>query len=72
MMNIQVDETLGFYETFGPVFRTNARWSTRWSACQVHLFRRWKDVEISRFPVPELGNETTDMSKVHKVPLEMT
>ena len=30
MINImQVDETLGFYETFGPVFRSNARWSTR-------------------------------------------
>lgn len=43
----EVDETRGFYETFGPVFRSNARWSTR-------------------FPVPELGNETTDMSKVHK------
>jgi len=43
----KVDEALGFFETFGPVFKTNARWSTR-------------------FPVPELGNEKTDMSKVHK------
>lgn len=78
MINImQVDETLGFYETFGPVFRSNARWSTRcpvlpgpaWS-CPVHLFVGGK---LRRFPVPELGNETTDMSKVHKVPkLEMT
>lgn len=25
----EVDETLGFYETFAPVFRRNARWSTR-------------------------------------------
>lgn len=44
---IQVDEQLGFYETFAPVFRKNARWSTR-------------------FPVPELGDEKTEMTKVHK------
>ncbi|CAJ1349458.1 unnamed protein product [Effrenium voratum] len=43
----EVDEHLGFYETFGPVFRRNARWSTR-------------------FPVPEVGDDQTDMSKVHK------
>eukprot|EP00913_Durusdinium_trenchii_P032497 g30423.t1 len=43
----EVDEQLGFYETFAPVFRKNARWSTR-------------------FPVPELGDEKTEMTKVHK------
>ncbi|CAE7514191.1 Dnajc2 [Symbiodinium natans] len=42
----EVDED-GFYETFGPVFRRNARWSTR-------------------FPVPEIGDEQTDMVKVRK------
>ena len=30
------------------------------------FFRRVKQV-VRRFPVPELGNEKTDMSKVHKV-----
>jgi len=43
----EVDESLGFFETFGPVFRRNARWSTR-------------------FPVPEIGDDATDMAKVHK------
>ena len=66
---VQVDEGLGFYETFSPVFRTNARWSTRfgtWRLHWVHLFR-YVSMLNCRFPVPELGNEKTDMSKVHKV-----
>ncbi|CAE7421552.1 Dnajc2 [Symbiodinium necroappetens] len=43
----EVSESGGFFDTFGPVFRRNARWSTR-------------------FPVPEIGDENTDMVKVHK------
>eukprot|EP00929_Paragymnodinium_shiwhaense_P039741 TRINITY_DN2083_c0_g1_i1.p1 TRINITY_DN2083_c0_g1~~TRINITY_DN2083_c0_g1_i1.p1 ORF type:complete len:663 (-),score=268.28 TRINITY_DN2083_c0_g1_i1:210-2198(-) len=42
-----VDEKLGFYGTFGPVFKRNARWSTRQ-------------------PVPDLGDESTPIAKVHK------
>lgn len=41
----EVDEKLGFYGTFGPVFDRNARWSCR-------------------YPVPELGDEKTDINKV--------
>lgn len=43
----EVDESLGFFATFTPVFRRNSRWSTR-------------------LPVPDLGEEKTDMNKVHK------
>mmetsp|Transcript_78634 Transcript_78634/g.163453 ORF Transcript_78634/g.163453 Transcript_78634/m.163453 type:complete len:619 (+) Transcript_78634:142-1998(+) len=43
----EVDEKLGFFGTFGPVFRRNSRWS-------------------ERLPVPELGDENTDMNKVYK------
>lgn len=43
----EVDEKLGFYGTFGPVFDRNARWSCR-------------------YPVPELGDEKTDINKVHR------
>jgi len=43
----EVDEKLGFYGTFGPVFQRNSRWS-------------------NRSPVPDLGDEKTDIAKVHK------
>eukprot|EP00931_Biecheleriopsis_adriatica_P101042 TRINITY_DN76267_c0_g1_i1.p1 TRINITY_DN76267_c0_g1~~TRINITY_DN76267_c0_g1_i1.p1 ORF type:complete len:622 (+),score=230.19 TRINITY_DN76267_c0_g1_i1:85-1950(+) len=43
----EVNEKIGFFETFAPVFRRNARWS-------------------NRFPVPELGDDKTDLAKVHK------
>ncbi|CAK0879340.1 unnamed protein product [Prorocentrum cordatum] len=43
----EVDESIGFFKTFGPVFQRNARWS-------------------NRHPVPDLGDESTDIQKVHK------
>lgn len=43
----EIDESIGYYATFKPVFERNGRFS-------------------ERLPVPDLGDETTDIAKVHK------